>query len=127
MKRLYVCTALLILLAGLACLHTAKLRTLTGQLTAHLAQVDESLRMEDWEAASASALLADRQWEAQTFYLHITLHHEDIDAIQTSLKEMQAYLSSRDDAAECLAVNARLINQLALLLEAELPSLKNLL
>lgn len=127
MKRLYVCTALLILLTGLAWLHTARLRALTEQLTAHLTQVNESLRTEDWENAYASALQADRQWEERTFYLHITLHHEDIDAIQTSLKEMQAYLASRDDAAECLAVNARLINQLELLLEAELPSLKNLL
>ena len=55
------------------------------------------------------------------------LRHTDIDAIRTSLKEAKAYLDSQEDTAECLAVTAKLINQLELLLEAELPTIKNLL
>ena len=41
-----------------------------------------------------------------------------------SLCEIEAI---RQDKAECLAVNARLVNLLELLLEAELPTIKNLM
>lgn len=127
MKRLLVSAGLLVLLGGLAWLHVAQLTALTEELTGLLAQVSEALAQEDWDRAAAAAADMDERWERQAFYLHTTLHHEDIDAIRASIKEMQAYLASREDAAECLAVNARLINQLELLVEAELPTLKNIL
>lgn len=127
MRRLWVSVALLALLAGLAWAHTAKLNGLTGELTELLTRTEAALRREDWDRAEAEAAQADALWASHAFYLHITLSHEDIDAIRASLKEMRAYLASRDDAAECLAVSARLRNQLELLAEAELPSLKNLL
>ena len=127
MKRLWISVGLLLLLGGLAGLHVARLTALTEELTGLLNQVNQALEQEDWDRAAQTAADMDTCWERQAFYLHTTLHHEDIDAIRASIKEMRAYLASRDDAAECLAVNARLINQLELLVEAELPSLKNIL
>ena len=127
MKRLWISVGLLLLLGALAWLHVARLTALTEEFTGLLAQVNEALEQEDWDRAAKAAADMDARWERQAFYLHTTLHHEDIDAIRASIKEMRAYLASREDAAECLAVNARLINQLELLVEAELPSLKNIL
>lgn len=127
MKRLWIAVGLLLLLGGLGWLHVARLTALTQELTGLLEQVDQALGREEWGRAADAAAEVERRWERQAFYLHTTLHHEDIDAIRASIREMRAYLACRDDAAECLSVNARLIHQLELLVEAELPSLKNLL
>lgn len=127
MKRLWISVGLLLLLGALAWFHVARLTALTEELTGLLTQVEQALEQEDWDRAADAAADMDARWERQAFYLHTTLHHEDIDAIRASIKEMRSYLDCRDDAAECLAVNARLINQLELLVEAELPSLKNIL
>ena len=61
-------------------------------------------------------------------YLHITLRHTDTDAIQISMDEALAFLEGGEkQPAEYAAVNARLLTQLELLVEAELPTLTNLL
>lgn len=127
MKRLCVALSIILLLAGLATLHVARLDRLTGELIGQLEAVDTSLDREDWSGAGETAQAIMTQWEEQAFYLHTTLRHTEIDAIRSSLREILAYLDSRDDAAECQAVTAKLINQLELLVEAELPSIKNLL
>ncbi|MDE6589019.1 MAG: DUF4363 family protein, partial [Oscillospiraceae bacterium] len=61
-------------------------------------------------------------------YLHITLRHTDIDAILVSFDEALAFLQGDEhQPAEYAAVNARLITQLELLIEAALPTITNLL
>lgn len=127
MKRLCLSAAVILLLAALCGLHLFRLDRLTGQLIRQVEQVDDCLYRDDWEGARAAVREAYALWEAHALYLHTTLHHEDIDAVRASLRESMAYLEAREDKAECLAVNARLVNQLELLLEAELPSIKNLM
>ncbi len=127
MKRLYTAAALILLLAGLAACHVVKLGHFTQQLTDQLEQVQQCLSLEDWTQAESLTRTAYQDWEEQAFYLHTTLHHKNIDDVRSSFRESLAFLSLRQDPAECAAVNARLINQLELLLEAELPSIKNLL
>lgn len=127
MKRLCISVGIILLLAGLATLHVSRLEQLTGDLIDQLKAVETSLSREDWPVAKKIVRAVSEQWEEQAFYLHTTLRHTEIDAIRSSLREIQAYLDSREDAAECQAVTARLINQLELLLEAEQPTLKNLL
>ncbi len=57
-----------------------------------------------------------------------TLRHTDTDAIQISMDEALAFLEGGEkQPAEYAAVNARLLTQLELLVEAELPTLTNLL
>ena len=82
---------------------------------------------DDWDGAQALIEDAYQDWETHDFYLHVTLRHTDIDAVRSSFHEAIAYLSSREDSGECAAVCARLVNQLELILEGELPTLKNLL
>ena len=61
-------------------------------------------------------------------YLHITLRHGDMDAVLISMDEALAFLEGGErQPSEYAAVNARLLTQLALLVEAELPTLSNLL
>ncbi len=127
MKRLTLSAALILALALLASLHVARLDHLTGRLVGGLESVEAALRREDWDSADEVAQHVTAIWEEQAFYLHTTLRHTEIDAVRSSLREIRAYLDSREDQAECLAATARLINQLELLIEAELPTLKNIL
>lgn len=127
MKRFWIACLLILLLTGLATLHVFRLRAFTDDLIAQLEQVEVCIRHSRWTDAGELVDQVFQQWEERAFYLHTMLRHTEIDAIRSSLMEARAYLDSREDVAECLAVTARLINQLELLLEAELPTLKNLL
>lgn len=127
MKRLWISCLILLLLAGIAALHLSRLESLTSELIEQLEHVELSLKYSDWSGAKNCVDQIYEQWESQAFYLHTMLRHTDIDAIRSSLREVMAYLDTQEDTAECLAVTARLINQLELLLEAELPTIKNLL
>ena len=128
MKRLYISCGLIALLAVLSAVHTLCLSRLTGQLTDQLQQAQVQVELENWEAAAELTRQAKEQWMGQAGYLHTTLHHNDIDAILISFDETLAYLEGDErQPAEYAAANARLMTQLGLLLEAELPTLTNLL
>ena len=128
MKRLYVSLGLIALLAVLCGVHTVYLSRFTGELTELLVQAQDQVDREDWEGATQLTRQAKEQWVDNDGYLHITLRHTDIDAILVSFDEALAFLQgSEHQPAEYAAVNARLLTQLALLLEAELPTLTNIL
>lgn len=128
MKRLYVSVALITLLAALSGLHVWHLNDFTGQLTALLTQAQERVEQEDWEGAARLTHQVKERWVSHEGYLHVTLHHADIDAILISMDEALAFLEGGEkQPAEYAAVNARLLTQLELLIEAELPTLTNLL
>ena len=128
MRRLYVSVALITLLAVLSGLHVWHLNDFTGQLTGLLTQAQELVEQEDWEGAARLTRQAKERWMEYEGYLHITLRHADTDAIQVSMDEALAFLEGGEQQpAEYAAVNARLLTQLGLLVEAELPTLTNLL
>lgn len=127
MKRLWIAIAIILLLAVLATFHVWKLDRYTTNLGRQLELVQNHLYREDWDNAAPLLRSAYSQWEEKAFYLHTTLRHEDIDDIRSSFREAMTFLNSREDAAECASIIGRLRNQLELLLEAELPTIKNLL
>ena len=128
MKRLYVSLGLIAVLAVLCGVHTVYLGRFTDELTELLTQAQEQVEREDWEGATQLTRQAKEQWVEHEGYLHITLRHADIDAILVSFDEALAFLQgSEHQPAEYAAVNARLLTQLALLIEAELPTVTNIL
>ena len=128
MKRFYISVGLIVLMAGLSSLHVWHLNGLTEQLTALLTQAQEQVAQENWEEAAHLTHQARDRWMDHDRYLHITLRHTDTDAIQISMDEALAFLEGGEkQPAEYAAVNARLLTQLELLVEAELPTLTNLL
>lgn len=128
MRRLYVSVGLVVLLAALSGLHLWHLNDFTGQLTALLTQAQEQVEQENWDEAARLTHLARDRWMDHECYLHVTLRHADTDAIQISMEEALAFLEGGEkQPAEYAAVNARLLTQLGLLVEAELPTLTNLL
>ncbi len=128
MKRLYVSLGLIALMAALSGLHIWRLSGLVEELTGLLTQAQEQVELENWEEAARLTRRAQDRWADQDGYLHFTLRHADTDAIQISMEEVLAFLEGGEkQPAEYAAVNARLLTQLGLLAEAELPSLTNLL
>ena len=128
MKRLYVALGLVALMAVLCGAHTIHLARFTDDLTGLLTQAQELVERENWPAAAQITSQAKEKWVGHEGYLHTTLRHADIDAILVSFDEALAFLQgSEHQPAEYAAVNARLITQLELLIEAELPTLTNLL
>ncbi len=127
MKRLWISVLMILLLAGAASLHISHLERFTTGLIGQAEAAEASLDQKKWAAAEQEVKAIYDRWEDHAFYLHTMLRHTEIDAVRSSLWEALAFLDSREDEAECRAAMAKLINQLELLLEAELPSLKNLL
>ena len=128
MRRLYLSVGLIALMAALSGLHIWHLNDLTGQLTAQLTQAQALAQREDWDGAARLTRQAKERWTGHEGYLHTTLRHADIDAILISLDETLAFLEgSEKQPAEYAAANARLLAQLALLVEAEVPTLTNIL
>ncbi len=128
MRRLWISVGLIALMAALSGLHIWHLNDFTGQLTAQLTRAQELAEREDWEGAARLTRQAKDRWTGHEGYLHITLRHADIDAILVSLDETLAFLEGAEkQPAEYAAANARLLTQLGLLVEAELPTITNLL
>lgn len=128
MKRLYIALGLVALLAVLCTVHTIYLGRLTAELSGLLAQAQEQVERGDWAGADRLTRQSKEIWVEHEGYLHTTLRHTDIDAILVSFDEALAFLRAGErQSAEYAAVNARLITQIGLLLESELPTLTNLL
>lgn len=128
MKRLYIALGLVALLAVLCTVHTVYLGRLTTELSGLLAQAQEQVERGDWAGADRLTRQSKEIWVEHEGYLHTTLRHADIDAILVSFDEALAFLRAGErQSAEYAAVNARLITQIGLLLESELPTLTNLL
>ena len=128
MKRLYVSLGLIAVLAVLCGAHTVYLDRFTDELTGLLTQAQEQVERGDWEGATRLTRQAREQWMNHDCYLHITLRHADVDAILVSFDEALAFLQGDEhQPSEYAAVNARLLTQLFLLVEEELPTITNLL
>lgn len=128
MKRLYISAAILLALAGLAACHVFCLGKLITGLDELLLQAEQQVEAENWSRAEALTRQALDDWETHSRYLHVTLRHEDIDGVLVSFHETLAFLTGQErQPSEYAAANAQLRVRLSLLLEAELPTLKNLL
>lgn len=128
MKRIWISTAIILAMAAVIGCHVLYLGHFTDRLIDLLTQAEQQVEQEDWSRGEALTRQALEDWERHDFYLHTIMRHEDIDAILTSFHEALAFLAGGEQQpAEYAAANARLITQLSLLMEGELPTLKNLL
>lgn len=128
MKRIWISVALILALGVLATCHVLYLNHFISQMTGLLSQAQQQVEQDSWSQAEALTRQALEHWENNGAYLHTTMRHSDIDSVLISFHEVLAYLEGQErQPAEYAAANSRLMTQLSLLLEAELPSLKNLL
>lgn len=126
MKKGLLAGGILILLLALSLWHVHALGGLTAAVWDTLAQAEAAAEAGDWDEAAQLTRRAEGRWRERDFYLHITLQHKVMDEVELSFAEVHEFLQNRE-AGEYSAANARLMQRLALLGEAERPSLENLL
>ncbi len=126
MRKGWIAVALLAALIGLSCCHVVALGGLTEEVTGLLTQAEARAEEGDWAGADALTHQAARRWEEKRFYLHTTLDHTATDEVDLSFSETLELIQCQE-AGEYSAANARLIRQLRLLGEMELPLPENLL
>lgn len=127
MKRAWIAGCVLVLLLAAALWSGLYLGRFTEGLTASLAQAQGMVEKGNWEDAARVTENAARRFQDRTFYLHITLRHSEIDAVETSFREVEQLLAHQELPGEYAAANARLMTRLELLSESEHFSLQNIL
>ncbi len=126
MKRLWICTALLLALLATTLLNSRYIDRTVRTLTDRLDQAYAEATADRWQRAAQLTEQARKLWQSRDVLFHILLPHRDIDAIRLSFREVEQYLSL-EEPDQYNAANARLIEQLGLLAEMERLDLKNIL
>ncbi len=127
MKRLWITAAILAVLCAATILNVTHITRLADQISGDLTQAQQSARSGDWDRAAQLTAQAEQDFQSQAFYLHITLRHSDIDAVEIAFQEVKELIAHRERLGEYAAANARLIAQLELLAESEDLTLRNIL
>jgi thioredoxin-like negative regulator of GroEL len=126
MKRLWIATALLLVLLAGSLLDAWYAKQLTDSLSQRLEQAQTLTEEGQWEQAEKLTQQVCQDWEKHHFYLHTVLRHSDTDQIFRSFQAVLQYLSLQE-MDQYAAANADLIAQLHLLAEMEQASLVNVL
>ncbi len=126
MKRGILAAGLLAAMVGLSLWHIATVGDLTREVRETLAQAEARAEAGSWEEAAALTREAEDIWRAKDFYVHVTLQHEVTDEVLRGFGEVREFIQARE-SGEYSAANARLMEHLYLLGEAERLTLENLL
>ena len=126
MKRLWIASAILVLLLGGTLLNAWYAEQLTGNLISRLEQAQELARSEHWPQAEELTHQVYADWEASHFYLHTFMKHSDTDQILRGFQSVLEYLDIQE-LDQYAAANADLICQIQLLAEMEKASMVNVL
>ena len=126
MRSFFLSASLLAAMLLLTLANSRHLERLTGEWIARLDQADLALDAQDWPAAAEASRAAYDQWQANQFYLHITVRHEELDQAQALFLQLLV-LCDEEDAPEARLHLADLRSQLQLLAEMERLSIPNIL
>lgn len=127
MRRAWIAVSVLVLLCAAALWNSLCLGQFMDNLVSSLEQAQGMAEKGSWEEAARITENAGRRFQGRAFYLHVTLRHSDLDAVETAFREVEQLLAHRERLGEYAAANARLTTQLELMAEAERFSLHNIL
>ena len=126
MKRIWICTLILLALAVGAAVNTVFLGRVTEEIVLLLEEAQSRAEAGDWAEARALTARAEEQWEAHSRYLCIILRHSDVDEAEAGLREVIELLHW-DETPEYTAANAALIARVRRLAETERLTADNVL
>jgi len=127
MKRLWISLLVIVFLAAASLVNVQYLDHFTSSLSDWLKAAQVSAESGQIEDALDLTLHAQKTFLRHSFYLHVTLDHQDIDAIQSAFGETLEYLRLNEIGGVYVAANSDLVIKLGLLTEAEQLTLKNIL
>ena len=125
MKHLWYATAMIIFLFVATLINVRYLNHFINDLSATLQQAQQLAEEDKPQEAEQLTRETQERFDRHSFYLHVTLPHQSIDAVKTSFCEALEYLQHGETTAVYTATNAKLLTQLQLLSEAEQLTLKN--
>ncbi len=126
MKQMWVALCILGLLFAGTLAHSFYLEGFVQELTSTLEQAEAQAEQGSWDKAAQLTQTARDRWDAQRYYLHITLRHSNTDEVYTRFREVAEFIQCRE-SGEYSAANAHLIAELELLAEAEQFTVENIL
>ncbi|MEG0825176.1 MAG: DUF4363 family protein [Oscillospiraceae bacterium] len=126
MKRFFVAVFILAAVFSITLWNSGHLQSYTGELSNLLVRAKLSAAEEDWPLAKALTGQALDKWQCKANYLHITLRHNDTNAIYEAFREAASMAEHRDSSGYA-AANAKLLAHLELLYGMEQLNFKNVL
>lgn len=127
MKRLWIAFAILLTLMIATLSNIWYLSYFISDMTQTLEQAQSLAETDQTEQAAQLTQQCQQRFDNHSFYLHVTLTHQGIDAIEAAFDEVAEYLRLQETGSHYAAANAKLIAQLELTLESEQLTLKNIL
>ena len=127
MKRLWISLLIIALLACASLINVQYLDRFTTDLSDTLRSAQALAECGQPESAFEKTRQAQQTFLRHSFYLHITLDHQDIDGIQSAFGEALEYLRLGEIGGVYVSANSNLLIKLGLLTEAEQLTLKNIL
>ena len=126
MRRIWAVWILLLILGGICTLGLWGTFRMTGQITASLEQVEDSLHRENLEEALQWSEKAQDDWPGSYRILCLFLSHDRLANIGKELDALTVYLE-QGDAVQAAAQCAQVKYSLHLLRENEVPTPENIL
>ncbi|MEG1431244.1 MAG: DUF4363 family protein, partial [Oscillospiraceae bacterium] len=111
MKRFFVAMLILAAVFSITLWNSGHLQSYTGELSNLLVRAKLSAAEEDWPLAKALTGQALGKWQCKANYLHITLRHNDTNAIYETFREAASMAEHRDSSGYA-AANAKLLAHL---------------
>lgn len=127
MKQLWCSVLIILLLTTAALFNVCYLKHFIGEVSQTLSDAQELAENGNPAASEKLTRQAQQDFDRHSFYLHVTLSHQNIDTIESSFEEVLEYLRRQETGAVYSAANSKLLTQLQLLTEAEQLTLKNIL
>lgn len=127
MRRLWLSLLVIALLAVTALANVQYLERFTTELSERLAHAQNCAEAGEIDSALRLTSSARDCFLRHSFYLHVTLDHQEIDGIQSAFGETLEYLRLDEIDGVYFALNSELITKIGLLAEAEQLNLKNIL
>lgn len=126
MKRLWIATAILVLMLAGSLANAWYSQSLSDSLSDRLNQAQQMAREENWEQAERLTNEVYDCWQDHHFYLHTVMRHSDTDEILRVFRSVLQYLDLQE-MDQYAAANADLMTQIQLLAEMEQISIVNVL
>ena len=96
MKRIFLGSALLLVLLGIAVVITVRMDRVYEPITDALRQAAEAAAANDWEKAASSANRAKDRWHAQRRFTATVADHSPMDEIDGLFAELEIYLQQQE-------------------------------
>lgn len=126
MKRLWIASALLVMLLGASLASAWHARSLTDGMREQLRLAQTLTEQGDWDKAELLTRQAYEDWQNNHFYFHTVMRHSDTDQILRAFRAVLEYIQLQEPD-QYNAANADLMAQLELLAEMEQPAVVNVL